>query len=62
MFFISKKAFNNAVEKAVCATQRKEAWEMKVWDQGNKLAELEDRVGRLEHTILRAKRKAVKIC
>ena len=62
MFFISKKAFNNAVEKAVCEVQRREAMEMRVYDYGNKLAELEDRVGRLEHTILRAKRKAVKIC
>lgn len=62
MFFISKRAFNKAVDKAVCEVQRRETLEMKVWDQGNKLVELEDRVGRLERVIIRAKRKAVKKC
>ena len=60
MFFISKMAFNRAVDKAACEVQCRETLEMKVWDQGNKLVELEDRVGRLERVIIREKRKAVK--
>ena len=62
MFFISKRAFNNAVDKAICEAQRKEMMEMRGYDHGNKLAELEERVGRLEHVLLRAKRKAAKVC
>ena len=62
MFFISKKAFNKAVDKAVWETQHRDALERHVFDQEQKLIELTDRVGRLEHVVLRAKRKAGKRC